>query len=68
MKNEDNKIWQKMTKNIKNGFSGLPTVIPPRWQEENRYTERMHDRLTKIERINERMVHEMTNYKGISSK
>ena len=39
--------------------------IPTRWEDEQLYTERMNDRLTKIERINERIMTEMTSYKGI---
>ena len=39
--------------------------IPPRWEEEYLYTERMNDRLTKIERLNDRMLTEMTSYKGM---
>ena len=42
----------------------MPTQIPTRWEDENLFSERMADRLTKIERINERLQHEMENYKG----
>ena len=38
--------------------------MPRRWDDEQVFTERMADRLTKIERINERLHGEMSNYKG----
>ena len=58
------KLISKIGKNIKNGLIGTPVNIPTRWEDEQLYTERMNDRLTKIERINERIMTEMTSYKG----
>jgi len=57
------KLISKIGKNIKNGLIGTPVNIPTRWEDEQLYTERMNDRLTKIERINERIMTEMTSYK-----
>ena len=62
------KLISKIGKNIKNGLIGTPVNIPTRWEDEQLYTERMNDRLTKIERINERIMTEMTSYKGKISK
>lgn len=62
------KLISKIGKNIKNGLIGTPVNIPTRWEDEQLYTERMNDRLTKIERINERIMTEMTSYKGKAFK
>jgi len=63
IKNDGNRLLAKIGKNFKSAVQGQPTQVPRRWDDEQVFTERMADRLTKIERINERLHGEMSNYK-----
>ena len=54
----------KIGKNLKNAVTGQPSQVPNKWEDQHLFAERMADRLTKIERINERLQGEMENYKG----
>lgn len=58
------KIIQKLTDNLKYATVGAPTNIPTRWESEACFALRMNDRMTRIERITERLHSELGQYQS----
>ena len=64
LRKSDSKLFQKISENLKNAAVSLPEDIPTRWETEQRFADRMGDRMTRIERITERLQSELGNYQS----
>ena len=64
LRKSDSKLFQKISENLKNAAVSLPEEIPTRWETEQRFADRMGDRMTRIERITERLQTELGNYQS----
>ena len=64
LRKSDSKIFQKFSENLKNAAVSLPEDIPTRWESEQRFADRMGDRMTRIERITEKLQSELGNYQS----
>lgn len=64
LRRSDTKIIQKITENLKTATISQPTNIPTRWETEGCFADRMNDRMTRIERITERLHSELCEYQN----
>mgnify|MGYP000104225853 CR=1 FL=1 len=64
LRKSETKFMEKITENLKSATIGQPENIPTRWETEGCFADRMINRMTRIERITERLHSELNQYQS----